>query len=154
MSIKSIIIEFDAQISKLHERKELLIVKSADRFAHAATKTRLTGSKIIDEEVDTRLEEITARFRETERSSFGGTAYPRRGEPDCDAGAAAKIPHGGGPETGSAKEIHARGNCRSCRIVGGRSDLPFGRTAGTGEIISRHVRISALTLYWRNCFPS
>lgn len=95
MTIKSLITDIDAQIAKLRERRKLLIVKSADRFARAATKVGLADMEINDEEIDTIFEEIAARFRETEKRSVGRTAYPPRGEPDCGAGAAAKVPHGG-----------------------------------------------------------
>lgn len=86
MATKSSIMDIDAQIEKLRERKKTLIVKSADRFARAATKSGLAEMEIADEEVDRIFEEIAARFRKGERKGPGGSAAPARGKADSGAG--------------------------------------------------------------------
>ncbi len=43
MAAKLSITDIDAQIEKLRERRKTLIVKSAERFARAATKAGLAG---------------------------------------------------------------------------------------------------------------
>lgn len=67
MATKSALLDIDAQIEKLRERKKMLIVKSADRFARAATKSGLAELEIADEEVDRIFEEIAARFHKAEK---------------------------------------------------------------------------------------
>ena len=42
MAAKSSILDIDAQIEKLRERRKTLIVKSAERFARAATTVSYT----------------------------------------------------------------------------------------------------------------
>lgn len=64
MAIKMSITDIDAQIEKLRERKKTLIVKSAERFARAATKAGLAEMEVTDEEVDQIFTEIAARFHE------------------------------------------------------------------------------------------
>ena len=49
MAAKSSILDIDAQIEKLRERRKTLIVKSAERFARAATKAGLAEMEIADE---------------------------------------------------------------------------------------------------------
>ncbi|MDW9700496.1 hypothetical protein GOC40_30775 [Sinorhizobium meliloti] len=66
MAAKSSISDIDAQIEKLRERRRTLIVKSAERFARAATKSGLAEMEIADEELDAVFEEIAARFRKDE----------------------------------------------------------------------------------------
>lgn len=79
MAAKSSIFDIDAQIEKLRERRRTLIVKSADRFARAATKAGLAEMEITDEEIDRIFEEIAARFRKGEkRGAAGGGAAARR----------------------------------------------------------------------------
>ncbi|PDT50329.1 TraC family protein [Sinorhizobium fredii] len=79
MGAKSSLSDLDAQIAKLRERRRLLIVKSAERFARAATKSGLAEMEIPDEEVDRILEEIAARFRKAEKKgTAGATASPPR----------------------------------------------------------------------------
>ncbi|AWM28161.1 hypothetical protein ABIA14_005487 [Sinorhizobium fredii] len=46
MVAKSSLSDLDAQIAKLRERRRLLIVKSAERFARAATKSGLAEMEI------------------------------------------------------------------------------------------------------------
>ncbi|WP_024896856.1 TraC family protein [Brucella rhizosphaerae] len=93
MASKSSIIDIDAQIEKLRERRKLLIVKSADRFARAATKSGLAEMAITDEEVDQIFEEIAARFHQKEKKEArGGTAAPHR-QTNGGAGTTAEVSH-------------------------------------------------------------
>ncbi|KAB2694573.1 pilus assembly protein [Ochrobactrum sp. Kaboul] len=93
MAAKSTLMDIDAQIEKLRERKKLLIVKSADRFARAATKTGLAEMEISDEEVDRIFGEIATRFREQEKKGArGGNAASHRQAND-GTGTAAATPH-------------------------------------------------------------
>lgn len=93
MASKSSIIDIDAQIEKLRERKKLLIVKSADRFARAATKAGLAEMAITDEEVDQIFQEIAARFRERDKKGArSGNATPHR-QTNGGAGATAEVSH-------------------------------------------------------------
>lgn len=62
MPAKSSISDIDAQIEKLRDRKKLLMVKSAERFARAATKSGLAELDISDEELDAIFEDISGRF--------------------------------------------------------------------------------------------
>jgi len=63
MPAKSAISDIDAQIEKLRDRKKLLIVKSAERFARAATKSGLAELDISDEELDAIFDDISRRFQ-------------------------------------------------------------------------------------------
>ncbi|PRA52980.1 TraC family protein [Brucella pituitosa] len=93
MAAKSSIIDIDTQIEKLRERKKLLIVKSADRFARAATKAGLAEMAITDEEVDHIVEEIAARFRERDKKEArGGNTAPHR-QTNGGAGTTAEVSH-------------------------------------------------------------
>ncbi|PDT82351.1 TraC family protein [Sinorhizobium sp. BJ1] len=95
MGAKSSLSDLDAQIEKLRERRRLLIVKSAERFARAATKSGLAEMEIPDEEVDRILEEIAARFRKEEKKgTAGATASPRR-QPSGVSGTPAEVSHDG-----------------------------------------------------------
>ncbi|MFF0952357.1 TraC family protein [Rhizobium leguminosarum] len=78
MAVKSSIFDLDAQIEKLRERRRSLIVKSAERFARAATKSGLAEMEIADEEVDRIFDEITARFRKEEKKVAGGPSPQMR----------------------------------------------------------------------------
>jgi hypothetical protein len=62
MPAKTSISDFDAQIEKLTDRKKLLMVKSAERFAKAATKSGLAELDISDEELDAIFDDISQRF--------------------------------------------------------------------------------------------
>lgn len=95
MAAKSSILDIDAQIEKLRERRKSLIVKSAERFARAATKAGLAEMEITDEEVDRIFEEIAARFRKEAKKGTGGAAPSPRGQPGGGAGAAEEVPHDG-----------------------------------------------------------
>ncbi|MBB2819253.1 UNVERIFIED_ORG: hypothetical protein GGD59_002504 [Rhizobium esperanzae] len=95
MAIKSSISDLDAQIEKLRERKRLLIVKSAERFARAATKSGLAEMEIADEEVDRIIEEIAARFRKGEKKGGAGPEPQTRRPADSSAGAQGQVPHDG-----------------------------------------------------------
>ncbi|WP_435656779.1 TraC family protein [Brucella pituitosa] len=93
MASKSSIIDIVAQVEKLRERKQLLIVKSADRFARAATKAGLAEMAITDEEVDHIVEEIAARFRQKEnKGARGGNTAPHR-QTNGGAGTTAEVSH-------------------------------------------------------------
>ncbi|AJC83460.1 conjugal transfer protein TraC 2 (plasmid) [Rhizobium etli bv. phaseoli str. IE4803] len=80
MAAKSSISNLDAQIEKLRERRRSLIVKSAERFARAATKSGLAEMEIADDEVDGIFEEIAARFR-TEGKKGSSSAPPQARRP-------------------------------------------------------------------------
>ncbi len=95
MAAKSSILDIDAQIEKLRERRKTLIVKSADRFARAATKAGLAEMEIADEEVDRIFEEIAARFRKRAKNGAGGAAAAPRGSANVGTGAATEVPHDG-----------------------------------------------------------
>jgi hypothetical protein len=49
MAAKSSITDIDSQIEKLRERRRVMIAKSAERFARAATKSGLAEMEINDE---------------------------------------------------------------------------------------------------------
>ena len=74
MAAKPTILDIDSQIEKLRERRKTLIVKSAERFARAATKAGLAEMEIADEEVDRIFEEIAARFRKSAKGPSGASA--------------------------------------------------------------------------------
>ena len=95
MAAKSSILDIDAQIEKLRERRKTLIVKSAERFARAATKAGLAEMEIADEEVDRIFEEIAARFRKGAEKGAGGAAAAPRGSTNGGTGAATEVPHDG-----------------------------------------------------------
>ena len=95
MAAKSSIQDIDAQIEKLRERRKTLIVKSAERFARAATKAGLAEMEITDEEVDRIFEEIAARFRKAGKKGAGGASASPRGQPGGGAGAETEVPHDG-----------------------------------------------------------
>ncbi|NSZ61140.1 pilus assembly protein (plasmid) [Agrobacterium tumefaciens] len=93
MATKSALLDIDAQIEKLRERKKMLIVKSADRFARAATKSGLAELEIADEEVDRIFEEIAARFHKAEKKGSGCASAAPRGQADGGAGAETEVSH-------------------------------------------------------------
>jgi len=93
MAAKSSISDLDTQIEKLRERKRLLIVRSAERFARAATKSGLAEMEIADEELDRIFEEIAARFRKGEKKGAAGASAQTRRPADSQAGAAAAVSH-------------------------------------------------------------
>jgi len=95
MATKSSISDLDAQIEKLRERRRFLIVKSAERFAKAATKSGLAEMEIADEEVDRIFEEIAARFRRQEKKGAGGASAPTRRPADGSAGSPAAVSNDG-----------------------------------------------------------
>ncbi|MBB4403016.1 MULTISPECIES: TraC family protein [Rhizobium/Agrobacterium group] len=95
MAAKSSILDIDTQIEKLRERRRSLIVKSAERFARAATKSGLAEMEIADEEVDRIFEEIAARFRKQEKKGPAGVdASPRR-QPGGETGTTAEVRNDG-----------------------------------------------------------
>jgi hypothetical protein len=93
MAVKSTITDLDAQIEKLRERRRSLIVKSAERFARAATKSGLAEMEIADEEVDRIFEEIAARFRTEEKKVSGGAPAPARRPTDSRTGTPEAVSH-------------------------------------------------------------
>lgn len=95
MASKSSILDIDTQIEKLRERRRSLIVKSADRFARAATRWGLAEMEITDEEVDRIFEEIAARFRKDEKKGSGGAAAPTHRPGDSGAGAPKAVSNDG-----------------------------------------------------------
>ncbi|SCW66413.1 TraC-like protein [Rhizobium mongolense subsp. loessense] len=80
MATKLSISELDAQIEKLKERRKLLIVKSAERFAHAATKAGLAEMELSDGELDGIVAEIAARFQKKTKDTAGASPQPYRPE--------------------------------------------------------------------------
>jgi hypothetical protein len=95
MATKPALLDIDAQIEKLRERRKTLIVKSADRFARAATKSGLAEMEIADEEVDRIFEEIAARFRKGEKKGSGGSPASSRGQANGGTGTETEVPHDG-----------------------------------------------------------
>ncbi|WP_349436806.1 TraC family protein [Pararhizobium sp. A13] len=95
MAAKSSLLDLDAQIEKLRERRRLLIVKSAERFARAATKSGLAEMEIPDEELDRIFDEIAARFRKGEKKGVGGTPAQTRRPAVSGAGAKTEVSHDG-----------------------------------------------------------
>ena len=95
MATKSSISDLDAQIEKLRERRRSLIVKSAERFARAATKSGLAAKEIADEEVDRIFEEIAARFREEGKKENGSATPQARRPADSGAGTPSAVSHDG-----------------------------------------------------------
>ncbi|PDS40787.1 pilus assembly protein [Rhizobium anhuiense] len=95
MAIKSSISDLDAQMEKLRERRRVLIVKSAERFARAATKSGLAEMEIADEEVERIFEEIAARFRKEEKKGAGGPPPQARRPTAGGLGPAPEVPHDG-----------------------------------------------------------
>lgn len=95
MAIKSTISDLDAQIEKLRERRRFLIVKSAERFARAASKSGLAEMEIADEEVDRIFGEIAARFRSREKKGAGSAPAPARRPADGGAGTSEAVSNDG-----------------------------------------------------------
>ncbi|QND44174.1 pilus assembly protein (plasmid) [Rhizobium leguminosarum bv. viciae] len=95
MAVKSSISDLDAQMEKLRERRRILIVKSAERFARAATKSGLAEMEIADEEVERIFEEIAARFRKEEKKGTSA-ASPQTRRPRVDGtGSTSEVLHDG-----------------------------------------------------------
>lgn len=93
MATKPVLMDIDAQIEKLRERRKTLIVKSADRFARAATKSGLAEMEIADEEVDRIFDEIAARFRNSEKKQAAGSPTSPRGQANGATGSETEAPH-------------------------------------------------------------
>ena len=91
MAAKSSIAGIDAQIEKLRERRKQLIVKSAERFARAATKAGIAEMALSDEEVDRLFEEMAARFRKAEKGGTAGTPALMHGSANGGAGATTEV---------------------------------------------------------------
>jgi len=86
MPAKSAISDIDAQIEKLRDRKKLLIVKSAERFARAATKSGLAELDISDEELDAIFDDISRRFQpEVKNLTQLSSQTPRSPAPASEA---------------------------------------------------------------------
>ncbi|MCD4662617.1 TraC family protein [Rhizobium pusense] len=95
MAAKSSILDIDVQIEKLRERRRSLIVKSAERFARAATKSGLAEMEIADEEVDRIFEEIAVRFRKQEKKGAAGPSTSTRRPADSETGTPQAVPNDG-----------------------------------------------------------
>jgi hypothetical protein len=95
MAVKSSLSDLDIQIEKLRERRKLLVVKSAERFARAATKSGLAEMEITDDEVDRLFEEIAARFRSKDKRAGGGAASPARRHPSEGTGTSEAVANDG-----------------------------------------------------------
>jgi hypothetical protein len=85
MAVKPSLTDLDTQIERLRERRKLLVVRSAERFAKAATKSGLAEMDIADEEVDRIVEELAERFRSREKKGAGGAPAPTRRSTDSGA---------------------------------------------------------------------
>lgn len=92
MAIKTSINDIDAQIEKLRERKKILIVKSAERYARAATKAGLAEMEVTDDEVDQIFTEIAARFHQKRKKADQGKRDATNRQGDTSNGATAEIP--------------------------------------------------------------
>ncbi|MEF0941594.1 TraC family protein [Rhizobium sp. BR 362] len=86
--MKSSISDIDAQIEKLLERKRNLIVKSAERFSRAATKSGLAEMDIGDDELDQIFKEIAAQFRQDAKK--GNTDAGAQTHRSADSGSRAE----------------------------------------------------------------
>jgi hypothetical protein len=95
MAVKSSLTDLDTQIEKLRERRKLLVVKSAERFARAATKSGLAELEIADEEVDRIFEELVTRFRKQEQKGAGVAASSARRQPDERTGTSEAVSNDG-----------------------------------------------------------
>ena len=95
MAAKSSISDLDAQIEKLKERRKLLVIKAAERFARAASRAGLAEMEIADEELDAIFAEIAARFRQGEKKGAAGASSETRRPADSRAGTPAAISHDG-----------------------------------------------------------
>ncbi|MBB5539626.1 TraC family protein [Rhizobium giardinii] len=93
MAAKPSILDLDAQIDKLRERKRLLIIKSAERFARAATKSGLAEMEIADEEIDRIFDELAARFRKGEKKGGAVAVAQARRPTGGGTGATAEVSH-------------------------------------------------------------
>jgi hypothetical protein len=91
VAAKSSIAGIDAQIEKLRERRKQLIVKSAERFARAATKAGLAEMGLTDEEVERLFEEMAARFRKAEKGGTAGTPALLHGSANGGTGATTEV---------------------------------------------------------------
>lgn len=91
MAIKSSLSDLDTQIEKLRERRKFLIVKSAERFARAATKSGLAEMEIADEEIDRIFEEMAARFRKGEKKGADDASAQTRRPADSGTGAQTEV---------------------------------------------------------------
>ncbi|ULJ72336.1 TraC family protein [Rhizobium gallicum] len=80
MAAKPSISELDAQIEKLKERRRFLIVKSAERFAHSATKAGLAEMELSDGELDGIVAEIAERFQKKSKGTAAASPQPHRPE--------------------------------------------------------------------------
>jgi hypothetical protein len=95
MAVKSSLTDLDTQIEKLRERRKLLVVKSAERFAKAATRSGLAELEIADEEVDRIFEELSARFLKAEKKGAGGAAAPARRQSNDGTGTSEAVSNDG-----------------------------------------------------------
>lgn len=95
MTYKSSLGDLDAQIEKLRERRRLLAVKSAERFARAATKWGLAEIEIADEELDRIFEDLAARFRDGSKNGTVGAIAKTHRSADGGVGAEAQTSHDG-----------------------------------------------------------
>jgi hypothetical protein len=93
MVAKSSIADIDAQIEKLRERRRVMIAKSSERFARAATKSGLAEMEIADEEVDRIFGEIAARFRKEEKKGTAGVSTPSHRPAAGGTGTSAEVSH-------------------------------------------------------------
>jgi len=95
MAAQASIPELDAQIERLKERRKLLVVKSAERFARAATKAGLAEMEISDDQLGAIFTELAARFRKSERKGLAGASPQTRRPADIGAGTTAKASNDG-----------------------------------------------------------
>ncbi|KAB2686621.1 TraC family protein [Brucella tritici] len=91
MAGKNSILDIDTQIEKLHERRKELLVKSAERFARAATKSGLAEMDIADTEIDQIISEITTRFRERKKRNIGDASAASYRKTNGGTGASTEV---------------------------------------------------------------
>jgi hypothetical protein len=95
MAVKSSLTDLDTQIEKLRERRKLLVVRSAERFAKAATKSGLAELEIADEEVDRIFEELVARFHKGEKKGASVAAPSAGRQPNEGTGTSQAVSNDG-----------------------------------------------------------
>ncbi|WP_168878802.1 TraC family protein [Rhizobium sp. P28RR-XV] len=74
MRAKTTVSEIDTQIELLREKRKTMVAKANERFASAARRAGLAELNISDAELNDVLAEITARFRDGEKTTTGESA--------------------------------------------------------------------------------
>ncbi|NLS16707.1 pilus assembly protein [Rhizobium sp. P40RR-XXII] len=74
MRARTTVSEIDTQIELLREKRKTMVAKANERFASAARRAGLAELDISDAELNDVLAEITARFRDGEKTTTGESA--------------------------------------------------------------------------------